>query len=60
MKLLFLVLSQEKEQYVAKSVIDDYELTDRVFTIIYLYAVKKCQQNAKDNLEYVDRESYTN
>jgi hypothetical protein len=34
-------------------------LVERVFTTVYLYAVNECHLNAKDNLEYVDRKSYT-
>jgi hypothetical protein len=56
---LLLVLLQEKEQYAAKLVIDDYELAEQVFTTVYLYAVNECRPNAKDSLEYVDGESYT-
>jgi hypothetical protein len=42
-----------------KSVIEDYELAETVYTPAYLYAVNECRCKAKDNLDTVDRESYT-
>jgi hypothetical protein len=56
---LLLVLPKEKEQSATKSVIDNYELAERVFTTVSLYAVNERHLKAKNNLEYVDRKSYT-
>jgi hypothetical protein len=56
--LIIVSLLHEQEQSATISVINDLELAERVFTTIYMYAVKECCRHAKDNLEYVDRESY--
>ena len=58
--LIIVPLPHERKRSAAKSVIDDLELAERVFTTVYLYAVNECRQKAKDNLEYVDRKSYLN
>ncbi len=57
--MLIMPMPHEREQSAAKSVIDDLELAERVFTTVYLYAVNECRRNAKDNLEYVGRKSHT-
>jgi hypothetical protein len=56
--LLIVPLPHEQERSATKSVIDNLELAERVFTTVYLYAVNACRRDAKDNLEYVDRKSY--
>jgi hypothetical protein len=47
--LLIVPLPHEQEQSVTKSVNDNLELTERVFTTEYIYAVKECCRHAKDN-----------
>jgi hypothetical protein len=41
------------------SVINSPELAKRVYTVQYLYAVNKCRKIAEENLDYVDRKTYT-
>jgi hypothetical protein len=51
--------SMDSEEASAKSVIDDYEMAETKYYTAYLYAVNECRRKAKDNLDVVDRESYT-
>jgi hypothetical protein len=53
--LLIVPLPHAQEQSATKSIIDNLELAERVFTTVYLYAVNECRRDAKDNLEYVNR-----
>jgi hypothetical protein len=57
--LLIVPLPHAQEQSATKSIIDNLELAERVFTTVYLYAVNECRRDAKDNLEYVNRKAYT-
>jgi hypothetical protein len=42
-----------------KSAVKDYELAETVYTTAFLYAVNKCHCKAQNNLDIVDRDSYT-
>jgi hypothetical protein len=42
----------------SKSVIDHYDLADKIYTAPYLYSLNKCREEAKDNLNLVSKDGY--
>jgi hypothetical protein len=42
----------------SKSVIDDYDLADKIYTAPYLYSLNKCREEAVDNLNVVSKDEY--
>jgi hypothetical protein len=42
----------------SKSVINDYDLADKIYTAPYLYSLNKCREEAEDNLNSVSKDKY--
>jgi hypothetical protein len=51
--------SMDPEGATLQSVIEDYELAETVYATAFIYAVNECHCEAKENLDIVNRESYT-
>jgi hypothetical protein len=42
----------------SKSVIDGYNLADKIYMALYLYSLNKCREEAEDNLNSVSKDEY--
>jgi hypothetical protein len=52
--------SSDEQGGKSKSVIDDYALADRLYTTKYLITIHECRRLAQEDLNSVDRETYSN
>jgi hypothetical protein len=52
--------SSDKQRGKSKSVIDDYALADRLYTTKDLFTIHECRRLAQEDLDSVDRETYSN
>jgi hypothetical protein len=51
-------LEGEEVENESKSVIDDYDLAEKIYTAPYLYSLNKCREEAEDNLNSATKNEY--